>query len=126
MGDEKPSTTAARPSFLPDRWIRSRAQKVIKEVKASIEEYRFNDTANTLYAFVWHEFCDWYLEVIKPNLYGKVDTFDNAATRATLYRTLTEILKLLHPIMPFVTEEIYQRLPGHETGKYHDLALPCL
>ena len=115
MGDEKPSTTAARPSFLPDRWIRSRAQKVIKEVKASIEEYRFNDTANTLYAFVWHEFCDWYLEVIKPNLYGKVDTFDNAATRATLYRTLEDILKLLHPVMPFVTEEIYQRLPGHET-----------
>jgi valyl-tRNA synthetase len=115
VGDEKPSTTVARPSFLPDRWIRSRMQKVIKEVKASIEEYRFNDTANTLYAFVWHEFCDWYLEVIKPNLYGKVDTFDNAATRATLYRTLEDILKLLHPIMPFVTEEIYQRLPGHET-----------
>ena len=64
---------------------------------------------------MWHEFCDWYLEVIKPNLYGKVDTFDNTATQATLYRTLAEILKLLHPIMPFVTEEIYQRLPGHET-----------
>ena len=115
MGDEKPSATATRPSFLPDRWIRSRAQKVIKEVQTSIEEYRFNDTANILYAFVWHEFCDWYLEVIKPNLYGKVDTFDNSATRATLYRTLTDILKLLHPIIPFVTEEIYQRLPGHET-----------
>ena len=65
-----------------------KSTKVIKEVKASIEEYRFNDTANSLYAFVWHEFCDWYLEVIKPNLYGKVDTFDNTATRATLYRTL--------------------------------------
>ena len=115
LGDTKPSTPDKKSSFLPDRWIRSRAQKIVKEVKQSIEEYRFNDAANALYAFVWHEFCDWYLEVIKPNLYGKVDSFDNATTRATLYRTLTDILKLLHPIIPFVTEEIYQRLPGHES-----------
>ncbi len=115
MGDEKPSLTASRSSFLPDRWIRSRAQKVINEVKASIEEYRFNDTANTLYTFIWREFCDWYLEMIKPNLYGKVNVFDTAVTRSTLYRTLSEILRLLHPIMPFVTEEIYQRLPGDKT-----------
>ncbi len=115
MGDEKPSLTASRSSFLPDRWIRSRAQKVINEVRASIEEYRFNDTANTLYTFIWREFCDWYLEMIKPNLYGKVNVFDTAVTRSTLYRTLSEILRLLHPIMPFVTEEIYQRLPGDKT-----------
>jgi valyl-tRNA synthetase len=114
MGDEKPSPKVTPSPFLPDRWIRSRAQKVIKEVKASIEEYRFNDTASTLYAFIWHEFCDWYLEIIKPNLYGKVDTFDNDATKSALYRTLTDILKLLHPVMPFVTEEIYQRLPGRD------------
>ena len=115
LGDTKPSATDKKSSFLPDRWIRSRAQKIVKEVRQSIEEYRFNDAANVLYAFVWHKFCDWYLEVIKPNLYGKVDSFDNAITRATLYGTLTDILKLLHPIIPFVTEEIYQRLPGHES-----------
>jgi len=115
LGDEKPAVTATKSSFLPDKWIRSRAQKVIKEVQDSIKEYRFNDTANTLYTFIWREFCDWYLETIKPNLYGKVDTFNNTTTRLVLYRTLTEILELLHPIMPFVTEEIYQRLPGHES-----------
>jgi len=115
LGDEKPAVTATKSSFLPDKWIRSRAQKVIKEVQDSIKEYRFNDTANTLYTFIWREFCDWYLETIKPNLYGKVDTFNNTTTRLVLSRTLTEILELLHPIMPFVTEEIYQRLPGHES-----------
>ncbi len=114
LGEAKPAQTKLASSFLPDRWIRSRTQKIINEVRQGIKEYRFNDAANILYAFVWHEFCDWYLEIIKPNLYGKVDSFDNAATRAVLYETLTDILKLLHPIMPFVTEEIYQRLPGHE------------
>ncbi len=115
MGEEKPASPSGISPFLPDRWIRSRAQKVIKEVRASIQEYRFNDTANILYTFIWREFCDWYLEMIKPNLYGKVEMFDTAFTKSVLYRTLTEILKLLHPIMPFATEEIYQRLPGHES-----------
>ena len=76
LGDEKPAHSGKGSSFLPDRWIRSSAQKVIKEVRESITSYRFNDTANSLYTFVWHEFCDWYLEFIKPNLYGKVDRFD--------------------------------------------------
>jgi valyl-tRNA synthetase len=104
----------APSTFLPDRWIRSRVQKVAKTVQESIDGYRFNDAANTLHSFVWREFCDWYLELIKPNLYGKAGTFDAAATRSVLYRTLTDILKLLHPLMPFVTEEIYHRLPYRE------------
>ncbi|HVN96624.1 MAG TPA: valine--tRNA ligase [Syntrophorhabdaceae bacterium] len=113
-GEVKPAASDGRSSFLPDRWIRSRMQRIIDDVTRSIREYRFNDAANSLYTFVWHEFCDWYLELIKPNLYEKVTSFDNEATRATLYQTLADILKLLHPIMPFVTEEIYQRLPGHD------------
>ncbi|HEX2966334.1 MAG TPA: valine--tRNA ligase [Syntrophorhabdaceae bacterium] len=111
-GDEKLETASGVSSFLPDKWIRSRTQKVIREVRASIQEYRFNDTANILYTFIWREFCDWYLEMIKPNLYGKVDSFDPAQTKSVLHQTLTQILQLLHPIMPFATEEIYQRLPG--------------
>lgn len=103
-----------RSSYLPDAWIRSRAQKVIRDVTESINSYRFNEAASSLYTFIWHEFCDWYLELIKPNLYGKVTSFDTDATRSVLYRTLTDIVKLLHPIMPFVTEEIYQRLPGRD------------
>lgn len=104
--------TSKRSQFLPDRWIRSRTNKTIAEVTDSINTYRFNEAATILYNFIWHEFCDWYLELIKPNLYGKVKTFDIAPTKMELYRTLLDILKLMHPIMPFVTEEIYQKLPG--------------
>jgi valyl-tRNA synthetase len=104
-------TAEQHSSFLPDRWIRSRTQKVIKEVRESIETYRFNEAAHSIHSFVWHEFCDWYLELIKPNLYGKVEGYDPTITRSVLYHTLLDILKLLHPLMPFVTEEIYQRLP---------------
>ncbi|OPY67740.1 MAG: Valine--tRNA ligase [Syntrophorhabdaceae bacterium PtaU1.Bin034] len=98
-------------SFLPDRWIRSRLQQVAKEVAEAIDAYRFSDAAHTLYSFVWHEFCDWYLELIKPNLYGKVTAFDAGVTAANLHATFIDMLKLLHPFMPFVTEEIYQRMP---------------
>jgi valyl-tRNA synthetase len=104
------------PVFLPDTWIRSRAQKVIKEVTEAFDTYRFNEAASSLYNFIWREFCDWYLELIKPNLYGKVTAYDNDATRQALRETLIDILKLLHPIMPFVTEEIYQKVAGHDEG----------
>ncbi|MCX7965675.1 MAG: valine--tRNA ligase [Syntrophorhabdaceae bacterium] len=97
--------------FLPDRWILSRIATVIKDFTESLNNYRFNDAANGLYGFIWREFCDWYLELIKPNMYGKVRTFDNTTTKKVLYYVFLNILKLLHPIMPFVTEEIYQRLP---------------
>jgi valyl-tRNA synthetase len=111
-----------KASFLPDKWIRSRAQKVIREVTESLNTYKFNEVANTLYNFTWHEFCDWYLELIKPNLYGKVAIYDNDATKNALNNTLTDILKLLHPIMPFITEEIYQKLPhGNEGRSYKSI-----
>jgi valyl-tRNA synthetase len=113
-GDSTVSPVAGKSPFLPDRWIYSRLQRTIREVRESIEGYRFNDAATVLYSFVWREFCDWYLELIKPNLYGKVDSFDNDATRAVLLKTLGDILKLLHPLVPFVTEEIYQLHPGRE------------
>jgi valyl-tRNA synthetase len=108
------ATAGSVPDFLPDKWIRSRAQKVVKEVAEAFDTYRFNEAASSLYNFIWHEFCDWYLELIKPNLYGKVTAYDNDATRQVLRDTLIDILKLLHPIMPFVTEEIYQKVAGHQ------------
>ncbi|MCX8021990.1 MAG: valine--tRNA ligase [Syntrophorhabdaceae bacterium] len=104
------SSDENRPYFLPDLWIRSRTEKVIRDVRNSLETYKFNEAAVTLYSFIWHEFCDWYLELVKPNLYGRVDRYNNHHTRKTLMGTLLSILKLLHPIMPFVTEEIYQKL----------------
>ncbi len=108
------ASTGGTAAFLPDKWIRSRAQKVIKEVTEALDTYRFNEAAGNLYNFIWREFCDWYLELIKPNLYGKVTVYDNDATKKALRETLIDILKLLHPIMPFVTEEIYQKVAGHE------------
>jgi valyl-tRNA synthetase len=113
-----------KSSFLPDRWIRSRFQKMALEVSESIEGYRFNEAANIIYNFVWREFCDWYLELIKPNLYGKVTAFNPEATRSILYRTLSDILKALHPLMPFVTEEIFQRIPGNDQESIMNATFP--
>ena len=91
-----------------DRWILSRLQKTITEADAALEQYRFNDLANALYRFTWGEFCDWYIELTKPRLVAG----DKAAV-AVLTHVLDNMLRLLHPIMPFVTEEIYQKLPSH-------------
>lgn len=103
-----------KSTFIPDRYIVSRLQRTIRDVTSSLESYHFNEAALKLYDFVWHEFCDWYLELIKPNLYGRIKNFERESTLLTLLYTLKNILKLLHPFMPFVTEEIYQMLPGEK------------
>jgi valyl-tRNA synthetase len=91
-----------------DRWIRSRLAATIVEARAAIDSYRFNDYANVLYQFTWHEFCDWYIEMSKLSLYG---TLGNAErTQRVLVEVLEQILVLLHPLMPFVTEEIWHAL----------------
>jgi len=94
----------------PDRWIASKLQSVIEACHRHFEHYRFDLLASTLYDFVWHEYCDWYLELSKPVLY---DTHALPAlkrgTRRTLVTVLNQILKLLHPLTPFITEAIWQR-----------------
>ncbi|MEI8172604.1 MAG: valine--tRNA ligase [Deltaproteobacteria bacterium] len=95
---------------LPDRWIRHQLNRTVNEVVKSLDEYRFNEAAAAVYQFVWHEFCDWYLELIKPTLYGKGDPAQRQATQQTLFTVLKISIKLLHPFMPFVTEEIWQTL----------------
>jgi len=99
----------AAPS-LPDRWIQSRLQRTIRETIRSLDEYKFNEAAGIIYQFIWHELCDWYLELIKPVLYGKENPALRLAAQHTLYRTLKTSLQLLHPFMPFLTEEIWQTL----------------
>jgi valyl-tRNA synthetase len=99
---------------LPDKWILSRLQKATAEVTAALDSYRFNEAAGAIYSFVWHEFCDWYLEAIKPSLYDKEGQERIEATRAVLWRVLRDTLVLLHPFIPFVTEEIWYHLPGTE------------
>ncbi|RJQ49602.1 MAG: valine--tRNA ligase [Desulfobacteraceae bacterium] len=107
---------ASRPSALSlaDRWILSRLQAVTRSVADALSGYRFNEAAGALYHFVWHEFCDWYLEAIKPVLYDEERAQDRPLTLQVLWRVLRDTLVLLHPFTPFVTEEIWHRLPGTE------------
>jgi valyl-tRNA synthetase len=97
---------------LPDRWVLSRLARVTQAVAEALESYRFNDAAAGIYNFVWHELCDWYLEAIKPALYEKEGPAKKKTTLGVLWRVMHDTLILLHPFMPFVTEEIWHKLPG--------------
>jgi valyl-tRNA synthetase len=99
-----------------DRWILIRASQAIAEVTRAFEEFKFNEAAQALYHFVWHQYCDWYIELVKPTLYDRSE--ENAASRAatqhTLMWVLDTILRLIHPISPFISEDIWQALPRAE------------
>jgi valyl-tRNA synthetase len=99
----------ARPVQVEDRWILSRLQQVIATVGAQIDEYDFSHATLGFYDFFWSEFCDWYLEIVKPRLY---DGDEDAA--ANLLFVLERLLALAHPVMPFVTEEIWGYLPDRD------------
>ncbi|HLC40276.1 MAG TPA: valine--tRNA ligase [Methylomirabilota bacterium] len=96
---------------LPDRWIQSRLARTTSTVRRALTTYRFNDAANAVYQFLWHEFCDWYLECSKLTLYRSSDPQAKALTQKTLVEVLETTLRLLHPFMPFITEELWQRVP---------------
>ncbi len=108
-GDHTSSVLDDRHLGFAERWIRSRLAFAITESRNAIEAYRFNDYANVLYQFTWHEFCDWYIEMSKLALNG-TDARVAARSRKLLQELLDQILLLLHPVMPFVTEEIWQVL----------------
>ncbi len=94
-----------------ERWILSRSAATSLAVKEGIENYRFNEAASAVYQFVWHEFCDWFIETEKPAMYEKQGGVRRDTARAVLAKVLEDILVMLHPFMPFVTEEIYHILP---------------
>ncbi|MCH8809650.1 MAG: valine--tRNA ligase [Proteobacteria bacterium] len=113
---------AIDPAFDPkdcklavNRWIAGEVARTVKDLEAALETYRFNEAANALYHFTWGSFCDWYLEFTKPILAGA----DAAAaeTRATIGWALSQLLHLLHPFMPFITEELWEHLGGAEDGR---------
>ena len=94
---------------LADRWIRSRLRTVIADVDRGFDRYSFHSVVDSLHDFIWHEYCDWYLELVKPRLRQSGPSRDAAV--ATSVEVLDASLRLLHPIMPFVTEELWQQLP---------------
>jgi valyl-tRNA synthetase len=93
-----------------DQWIQSRLQETIQQAHQYFKEYRFDLLAQTLYEFTWNEYCDWYLEFTKPILSAHHNSAQQSATRYTLLSILETLLRLLHPLMPFITEEIWQRV----------------
>ena len=112
MGEGAAQETAG-PRSLPERWILSRLQRTIQTVNTALAGYDMDDACGALYEFLWNEYCDWFVELCKPALQGP-DGHAKDGARATLLTVLQTTLRLLHPIMPFGTEEIWQNLPGTE------------
>lgn len=102
----------ARESLsLADRWILGALDRAVEDVNRALEEFRFDEAAHRLYHFAWHEYCDWYLEMAKPALREVRESGGNR-TPEVLARTLDTILRLLHPVIPFISEELWSQLPG--------------
>lgn len=99
----------AQDRSFADRWILARLNRVIRAVTADLEDYRFDRGASDIYQFLWHEYCDWYIELIKPSLQEESSP-EACSTRHTLLESFEVIQRLLHPFMPFLTEEIWQSL----------------
>lgn len=101
------------PYTLADKWILSRLQDTIKDVTGLLERFELGEAGRAIYDFIWSEVCDWYIEIAKPRLYNKEAAAERATAQHVLATVLVSAMKLLHPYMPFITEEIYQCLP-HE------------
>ncbi|MDF2929033.1 MAG: Valyl-tRNA synthetase [Anaerospora sp.] len=96
---------------LADRWILNRYAHTVSEVTRNIDKFELGEAARLVYEFIWNEYCDWYIELAKNRLYNKEDVQSRAAAQYILWYILSNTLKLLHPFMPFITEEIWQALP---------------
>ncbi len=112
MNSNAVQNMSAVPLALPDRWILSRLNRTTRDVHAALEKYNFHEAVQTLYHFFWDDFCDWYIELTKADVTAETASpiRDNARTR--LISVLEQALRLLHPFMPYITEELWQRLPG--------------
>ncbi|MBQ5683690.1 MAG: valine--tRNA ligase, partial [Peptococcaceae bacterium] len=113
LEDYEPVAEEAMEYTLADKWIISRFNSVAKDVASRMDGYDLGGAANTLYEFIWDEFCDWYIEMVKPRLYGKETEASRRTAQQVIATVLRDTMILLHPFMPFITEEIWQHLP-HE------------
>ncbi len=111
LPEEMPAVELAEVRGLHHKWMLSRLEQLKKDQDAAISGYRFNEVAQNMYSFIWHEFCDWYLELCKNDFNGD-DEQAKAQAQKVLWTVLSETLTLLHPVMPFVTQEIWDTLPG--------------
>ncbi len=102
---------------LADRWILVRFAEAARGVNQALADYKFNEAASTLYAFTWNVFCDWYIELAKGDLYGD-DPVAKERVQSVLFTVLEQLLRLLHPLMPFITEEIWHTLPGERPAPF--------
>ena len=115
LGDEQPKKPEMSKLAVPDKWILSRLNTLIKEVTENMEKYELGVAVAKIYDFIWDEFCDWYIEIVKPRLFAKENAKEEAnAALWTLKTVLLSALKLLHPYMPFITEEIFCTLQNEE------------
>ena len=104
------------PLSLADRWVISRLTRVVTDVAEDLDRYRFYEACDLLYQFIWHEYCDWFIELAKLDLYQENDPARKARSQKLLCGTLDILLRILHPIMPFITEEVWQHLPKGENS----------
>jgi valyl-tRNA synthetase len=99
---------------IADKWILSRLNRAIDAITKALRDYRFNEAESLIYDFFWHDFCDWYLEMVKPELTMRTTNDERRTTDTVLISALEDSLKLLHPFMPFVTEAIWQNIEGRK------------
>lgn len=106
--------TAKNNYKIEDKWIISRVNKATKEISDNLDKFELGMAAQRVYDFIWNEYCDWYIEIVKTRLYGE-DSLDKDTARFVLIKVLKDMLKLLHPFMPFITEEIWSYLPNTDS-----------
>lgn len=115
IGGKLTDKETAEKNYKPeDKWIISRSVKAAKEVTDNLEKFELGLAAQRIYDFIWSEYCDWYIEIVKPRLYGP-EGDDKETAKFVLIKVLKDVLKLLHPYMPFITEEIWSYLPDTST-----------
>src|SRR6185312_6184382 len=114
-----PSALLAADLPLHDRWIVSRLNRAARDVRAQLENYDFHACVQTLYPFFWDDYCDWYIELAKAGITAEEATAERTAARTRLLSVLEQALRLLHPFMPYITEELWQQLPKGDSQLLH-------